>query len=233
MDATLLDSNNTDKKIAVWKSISNEVLSTMLPVGSSFLTDVVFSFIPNQREDRIVNFLKELSKQFDRYQDKVDKLETWVNMVKGNKCQLHLLELGFQTAVETDSKILHHCYAYYIFSIIENKQIDDVQKEAIFKTLSRLNEVEILHIISLEQDKYIFEETNFHKKYGEYVDRHTACGDEEDDIFNAMQDSYLNNLVVYGIATCTGNPKNGQSSYKLSPYGQLIYKNIFDEQFFS
>ena len=47
-----------------------------------------------------------------------------------------------------------------------------------------------------------------------------------------MQDSYLNNLVVYGIATCTGDPKKGQASFKLLPYGQVIYESIFDEKFF-
>lgn len=51
-------------------------------------------------------------------------------------------------------------------------------------------------------------------------------------LFNAMQDSYLNHLVVYGIATCTGDPKKGQSSFKLLPYGQVIYQSIFDENFF-
>ena len=37
---------------------------------------------------------------------------------------------------------------------------------------------------------------------------------------------------ISGIATCTGDPKKGQSSFKLLPYGQVIYQSIFDEKFF-
>ena len=103
MNISCLDLNSSDKKTAVWKNITNEVLSKMIPLGASFLTDVVFSFVPNQREDRIADFLKELSTQFYKYQEKVNKLEEWVNSVKENKGQLHLLELGFQFAVETVS----------------------------------------------------------------------------------------------------------------------------------
>jgi hypothetical protein len=50
--------------------------------------------------------------------------------------------------------------------------------------------------------------------------------------FNAMQDSYINNLVVYGIATCTGDPKRGNSSFSLLPYGKLVIEALFDENFF-
>ena len=49
MDTSVLDSNSSDKKVTVWKNITNEVLSKMLPVGASFLTDVIFYFVPNQR----------------------------------------------------------------------------------------------------------------------------------------------------------------------------------------
>ena len=70
--------------------------------------------------------------------------------------------------MQTESQIKLHSYAYYVFNFVDNTQISDIQKEAILNTLSKLNEVEILHIISLEQDKFIFEESDFHKKYGEY-----------------------------------------------------------------
>ena len=59
MDVSVLDSNSLDKKVIILKNIINEVLNKMIPVGSSFITDVVCSLIPKQRDDRITDFLKE------------------------------------------------------------------------------------------------------------------------------------------------------------------------------
>lgn len=47
-----------------------------------------------------------------------------------------------------------------------------------------------------------------------------------------MQDSYLNNLVVYGIAAAKNDPKKGPSSFYLLPYGHIVYDAIFDEEYF-
>lgn len=164
MDTSVLDSNSSDKRVTVWKNITNEVLSKMIPVGASFITDVVFSFIPNQREDRIADFLKELSTQFDKYQEKVDKLEKWINLVKQNKEQIHLLELGLQSAVETNSNILHHCYAYFVFNAIENKTLEDSRNEKLLQTLSELKEEEIIFLIYFYQPRSLFTPSEFDKK---------------------------------------------------------------------
>lgn len=47
-----------------------------------------------------------------------------------------------------------------------------------------------------------------------------------------MQDSYLNNLVVYGIASAKDEPKKGLSSFYLLPYGRIVYDAVFDEEYF-
>ena len=221
MNVNFLDKTDRDKKIETTQKLVNSVFGAIPYIGTA-VSEIINSFIPDNRRERVVAFIKELVLIVEQQGKQISELQEWLNHIKTNKSSLLL----FETAIKL------HSYAYYVFNFVDNTQISDIQKEAILNTLSKLNEVEILHIISLEQDKFIFEESDFHKKYGKYVDRHTACGDEEDELFNAMQDSYLNNLVVYGIATCTGDPKKGQASFNLLPYGQVIYQSIFDEKFF-
>ncbi|MCI7435958.1 MAG: hypothetical protein MSH22_05100 [Spirochaetia bacterium] len=231
MNVELLDKADTDKKNETTQKIISSVFGAIPYIGPA-VSEIINSYIPDNRRERVVAFIKELVLIVEQQGKQISELQEWLERIKTNKKSLLLLETALLNSMQTESQIKLHSYAYYVFNFVDNTQISDIQKEAILNTLSKLNEVEILHIISLEQDKFIFEESDFHKKYGEYVDRHTACGDEEDELFNAMQDSYLNNLVVYGIATCTGDPKKGQASFKLLPYGQVIYESIFDEKFF-
>ena len=232
LNIDLLDKTSTDKKIETTQKIVSSVFGAIPYIGPA-VTEIINSFIPDNRRERVVAFIKELVLIVEQQGKQISELQEWLNRIKTNKSSLLLFETALINSMQTESQIKLHSYAYYVFNFVDNTQISDIQKEAILNTLAKLNEVEILHIISLEQDKFIFQESDFHKKYGEYVDRHTACGNEDDELFNAMQDSYLNNLVVYGIATCTGDPKRGQSSFKLLPYGQVIYQSIFDEDFFS
>ena len=218
LDETILDEIKIDKALDITQKVINSACSFIPFVGTG-VSELINSFIPDNRRERIVSFIKELALVVEQQGKTIEELQQWIERIKTNKHSSLLFETALSSSMQTESNIKFHCYAYYVFNFIESNQIDNAQKEAILNTISKLNEYEILHIISMEQDKYIFEESDFHKKYGDYVDRHTACGDENDEIFNAMQDSYLNNLVVYGIATCTGDPKKGQSSFKLLPYG--------------
>lgn len=240
MNPSVLDSNSSDKKIAVWKNITNEVLSKMLPVGASFLTDVIFSFVPNQREDRIADFLKELSAQFNKYQEKVNKLEEWVNFVKENNGQLHLLELGFQFAVETDSNFLHHCYAYYIFNNINNKSIDDIQREKILKVIADLNEYEIIHLLNYLYPSFIGNASEFFKKFENILMPHTRNigAPVEDREFNAFYDYYKVSLEQKGLIIGKPVVKNGnidfdKKKYSITPFGRIVAEAINDEEFFT
>lgn len=239
MDISCLDLNSSDKKIAVWKNITNEVLSKMIPLGASFLTDVVFSFVPNQREDRIADFLKELSTQFYKYQEKVNKLEEWVNSVKENKGQLHLLELGFQFAVETDSNLLHHCYAYYIFNNINNKSMNDIQREKILKVIADLNEYEIVHLLNYIYPSYVGKPSDFFIKFENILMPHSRCigGPVEDWEFNAFFDYYKVSLEQKGLLIGKPVVKNGnidfdKKKYSITSFGKIVAEAINDEEFF-
>ena len=231
MDIKQLDKTKCDKGLEITQKVINSVCSAIPFVGTA-ISEFITYFISDNRRERIVKLLKELVVVVEQQGKRIEDLQTWIDNLKNNKMFSLLFETVLLNSMKTESSKKLHCYAYYVFSIIENKQIEDVQKEAILQTIEKLNEYEILHIIYLGHDKYQPYESDFHKKYGCYIDRHTACGNEDDKRFNAMQDTYLNNLVVYGIATCTNDPKRGISSFALVSYGEIIFKAIYDETFF-
>lgn len=226
-----LDENRTDKSLSITQSIINTACGFIPCIGTG-VAEFINHFIPDSRRDRIVSVIKELAIIVESQGKDIEELKMWIENIKASKMSSLLFETALLNSIKTESKIKFHCYAYYIYSIIDNTDFEDTQKEALLQTIEKLNEYEILHIIYLGHEKYLFQESEFHKKYGHYVDRHTACGTDEDKRFNAMQDSYLNNLVVYGIATCTGDPKRGNSSFSLLPYGKLVFESLFDESFF-
>lgn len=240
MDTSVLDSNSSDKKVTVWKNIINEVLSKMLPVGASFLTDVIFSFVPNQREDRIADFLRELSNQFDNYQKNVENLENRIKLIESDKGQLHLLELGFQFAAETDSTFLHHCYAYYIFNNLDNKTMDDIQREKILKVIAELNEYEIVHLLNFLYPSYVGNVSEFHKKFENILmprERYLGVPDDAQE-FNAFFDYYKVSLEQKGLIIGKPEVKNGTLSfdkkkYSITAFGRIVVEAIYDEDFFT
>lgn len=226
-----LDENKKDKFFEITKS-SITTACSFIPFIGTGVAEVINFFIPDNRRERVVNFIKELSDCVVSQKKQIMELQQWLEKIKTYKKSSLLFENAIFYSMQTESEIKHHCYAFYVFNAIENSSISDIQKEPVLKSISLLNETEILLLMYLGYDSFCFEESDFHKKYADYIDRHSACGNEDDKIFNAMQDSYLNNLVVYGIAAAKNDPKKGPSSFYLLPYGHIVYDAVFDEEYF-
>ncbi|WP_296012457.1 hypothetical protein [uncultured Treponema sp.] len=229
MEKEILDETKKDKILEITKS-SITTACSFIPFIGTGIAEVINYFIPDNRWERVLNFIKELSDCVVSQKKQITELQQWLEKIKTDKKSSLLFENAIFYSMQTESEIKHHCYAFYVFNAIENSSISDIQKEHVLRTISLLNETEILLLIYLEH--IAFEESDFHKKYADYIDRHSACGDEDDKIFNAMQDSYLNNLVVYGIAAAKNDPKRGLSSFYLLPFGHIVYDAVFDEEYF-
>lgn len=231
LETEILDESSKDKALEIARSVISTACSS-IPIIGTGIAEAINFFIPDNRKERIVSFIKELAGCISKLEKQITMLDEWKEKITKDKQDALLFENALLYSMQTESKIKHHCYAFYIFNAIMNSDIEDIQKEAVLKTISLLNETEVLLLIYLGQDKYLFAESDFHKKYGKFVDRHSVCGNDADTIFNAMQDSYLNNLVVYGIATAKNDPEKGPSSFALLPYGDIVYEAIFDEEYF-
>ena len=163
MNVDLLDKTDRDKKNETTQKIVNSVFGAIPYIGPA-VSEIINSFIPDNRRERVVAFIKELVLIVEQQGKQISELQEWLERIKTNKNSLLLLETALLNSMQTESQIKLHSYAYYVFNFVDNTQISDIQKEAILNTLSKLNEVEILHIISLEQAEQAINYLLFTKK---------------------------------------------------------------------
>ena len=228
-DINSLDSNRTDKNVNLLKVA---ILSILPGAAGSLLSEIVVSLIPNQQIDRVVDFIKELNSVVEEHSKRIKNIEELLSMVNSSKKNLLLFEQVIRYSAQTESSIKHHSYAYFIFSLIEEKEYDVVEKEYILKTISELNEIEILLIITLENIGLCLDESSFYDKYGKYIQRKSDCGTEEEKDFNSLQDAYFCDLVIKGIAIGTGSG-NGIHNFATTRFGTIVCNSIYDDAFFN
>ena len=227
-DINTLDSNRTDKNVTLLKV----AISSLLPgADGNLFSEIVGTLIPNQQMDRVVDFIKELNKEVEENSKKIKNIEELLSKIYSSKANLLLFEQAIRYSAQTESLIKHHSYAYFIFNLIAEKEYDESEKEYILKTISELNEIEILLIIALENIDLILGESTFYDKYGKFIQRQSDCGCLEEKDFNSLQDAYFCYLVIKGIAVGTGAGE-GIHNYGITSFGAIIYNAIYDEKFF-
>ena len=231
MDSKELDNNKTDYLASGLKSLAGAI-----PFGGTFVGEIFGTSIPHQRLDRFADFLKQLA-------EKVETLENdskcWFDELKKSKENIFLYELGIRYSLDTNSETLHNCFASVIFSCIQNKDLDNLKNERIMKSISELNEAEIIWLIWFAKPKGLFHQSEFEKKYSAILaPRSESSGREEDKIHNALKMQYLTNLTEKGLLY-RRNVRIGSPGYitnindlGLTSYGALIVNALYDQNFY-
>ena len=227
-DINSLDSNRPDKNVTLLKV----AISAFLPGSAgNLLSEIVGSLIPNQQMDRVVDFIKELNSIVEENTKNISNMEELLSKINSSKKNLLLFEQAIRYSAQTELLIKHHSYAYFIFNLLAEKEYDEVEKEYILKTISELNEIEILLIIALQNIELLLEESTFFDKYGKYIQRKSDCGSQKEKDFNSLQDAYFCDLVIKGIAEGTGKGE-GIHNFGITSFGTIVCNAIYDEKFF-
>lgn len=228
-DINSLDSNKTDKNVTLLKF----AISAILPCGAgNILTEIIGSIIPNQQMDRVVDFVKELNSIVEENSRTIKNIEELLSKINTSKANLLLFEQAIRYSVQTESLIKHHSYAYFILNLIAEKEYDEVEKEYILKTISELNEIEILLVIALENNELTLNESSFYDKYGKFIQRKSECESQEEKDFNSLQDAYFCDLVIKGLAIGTGVGQ-GIHNFGITRFGSIVCSAIYDDRFFN
>lgn len=225
-----LENNSTDKIASVFRSLVG-----LIPNFGSLASELISWLIPNQRIDRVCEFIKQLSRQVSKLED---SQKLWIKKLKTDKNNLLLFELSARYSMETNSNIKHHCYAEFIFNTIENKKLEDSRNEKLLRTLSELTEEEIILLISFSQPKVLGYTSEFDEKYEEIImPKSRADHIPENDIHNAFRDEYILTLDQKGLIT-VALKNNGTKlpistkDISITDYGSLLVESIYDEDFF-
>ena len=230
--------NTESSKVEKYIKLGTAFVSSLGPIGTLIRTIIDDSISPAQ-QSRIIDFANELYALYQKQNSDLQNLrEMFEKMLSDNTTTL-LFELAAKASVNTNSTLLHHCYAYYIFNNLNNKSMNDIQREKLLRVISELNKYEIIHLINFSIPSYLGEEDSFFSHHEEILMRHsTYIGAPDEDIkFNAFYDQYNVTLEQKGLVFGTPEVKNGKidfdkKKYKITQFGRLVVEAIYDEDFF-
>ena len=225
IELEIKETDDENKKFLEAKS-SDKIASLLkgflggIPYVGSMANEIVSWLIPNQRMDRVCNFIKQLASQVTKLED---YQKTWIEKLKNSKNDLLLFELAVRYSLETNSAIKHHCYAYYVFNTIQNKKYKDIQHEKILRTLAELTEEEILQLIRINSPKEAFD---FSKDLG----NKTSKAFYEEYMMTLDQKGLISIAMKYSGSKLPLD-KNGDD-ITITDYGCVVLDAIYDEDFF-
>jgi len=125
------------KKIDVSVSLAKGVLG-VLPIVGPMVTEVISLTIPNQRIDRIEDFLRKL-------EDKVQKIEERrIREVFGLPGFIDVFEESIYQASRALTEERRECIASLVKNTIAEEKIEFIQHKQLLSILGELNDIEIL-----------------------------------------------------------------------------------------
>ena len=221
-----LSENKTDYITSVLSGVLGAV-----PVAGSLLSEAITQIIPNQRMDRVVNFVKELAIEFERQQTDIEELKQkfkdkyeygayFTNCIRYLSNEVYEEKIDYYknlciSGITGDEKNLIHC-------------------ERILKILSELDFYEIQYLryyydprmAPTDMMKDVFDKIGFDILFPIY----TMGMKEEQLIEETYKQVTLNNLEKNGLLQIKIHPRTGRKSYEITTLGRLILKKIgYDE----
>lgn len=207
----------------------------VVPFVGPLLSELVTSLIPNQRVERLSNYVSELERRLLAYEE--EKIRKKLN----DEEYLALVEDSFIQA----SRATTDARREYIASIVENgltrEMIEGLEARYLLNILNELNDVEIILLRSY-LDLTIGGDEGFREQHENILDRVfvTLGSTKEEAEKGALQDSYHEHLERLGLIkphyrmdrdtnipefdTFSGKPR--VTYWTLTTLGQMLLENI-------
>lgn len=202
----------------------------IIPVAGGFLSEIVQNVIPNQREDRIINFISELSDKLEEMKFSLKELKQKFENQKYGTFTYNCLRNVVNDVY--DEKIKY--YKNLCINAITNDEKNLIHCERILKILSELDYFEILYLQfysdcivgGTETMKSVINKLGFDILQPNYY----LSMDETERDEETYKQITLNNLCNTGLLSkevkLVGNTKREHVSYKITSLGRLILKKI-------
>lgn len=228
MDKKDLNTNSTD---IIVSGISAAV--GIIPVAGGLMSEIVQNIIPNQREDRIVKFISDLSDELEKTKFSLEKLKLKFENQKYGTFTYNCLRDIVNDVY--DEKIEY--YRNLCVNAITNDEKNLIHCERILKILSELDYYEILYlkfysdvsIAGTETMKEVTSKLGFDILKPNYY--MSMSEDERDE--ETYKQITLNNLCNTGLlqreVKLVNNGRREHISYKITTLGRLILKKIGEE----
>lgn len=143
--------NKTDKLVSISKGIIGNV-----PFAGSLLSEMIGTFIPNQRVDRITQFLEILDKKLQDMGEDIESLK--IKMT--DESFLNLFEEASWQSVKSVSKERKEYLASILINGLNDENLEEIQKSIFLNIINELNDLEILilysHTLKARTDESFF-----------------------------------------------------------------------------
>jgi len=239
MDNELQPLENKSSRTEKYVKLGAAFISSLNPIGTVIST-VINESISSAQQSRMVDFVNELLKLYQQQNKEIEEIKKEFETMVTTAEKTLFFELAMKASAESNSNILHHCYAYYIFNTVKAKKLEDVQHERLFRLISSLSEYEIIMLIGYRNPRFIGRDSEFDDEYEEIVfPRTRTMGSPESDvIFNAFFDQYVISLEQKGLISRKTEikEKNLKFTLQYTPWhittiGELVVDAVYDENF--
>jgi len=130
-----LNPNGVDDTATFWK-----ITLDLLPVAGPIFSEIIGSLIPNQRMDRITEFLKILDQRLGALGHDVETLKEKMT----EESYINLFEEGTWQAARASSTERKEYIANLLVNGLNDEALNELQKGVFLKILSELNDAEII-----------------------------------------------------------------------------------------
>lgn len=206
-----IDENGAD----VLTVFSKAILGS-LPFAGSVFAEITGTLIPNQRIDRMAEFLKILDVKLQQLGKNVEDIKEKMT----NEGYVNIFEEGMWQSARSSSKERKEYIASILVNGLEDENLNEIQKSVFLNILNQLNDVEIIILHS-----YTFTTLGdkvFYEKHKAILTEPSAyMGSTQDEVDKAtIYKTYREKLANLNLLA------RKQSGYEMTPLGRLFLKYI-------
>jgi hypothetical protein len=215
MTNSTLDTNRTDLAAAVARGIAGAV-----PVLGGLITEAVNHLIPNQRLDRVVQWLGILDAKVAAVEDGLARASERLRSQEG----LDVLEEGLTQASRSVSQERRELIASLLSTSLTQEQLKYAEARKLLNILRELTDAELIMLLFYSRRPHLGSQW-----HSELMSKHSEIlrpasrevGEPQKEIDRgALQDSYRNTLVRLGLLREQGR------SFDLTSLGRLLLRYI-------
>jgi hypothetical protein len=186
-----LNSNTRDHLVSVLKGALGEI-----PLGGSLLAELASVIVPQQRIDRLVDFVRHLDARIAS----VDQEAAWAKLADEN-----FADLFEETALEAVRAVTEKRREYLAATLaagLHDALISFVERKHLLRILGQINDIEVIHLRAYVTPQYLDSDVDefrkMHKEVLKPIPTHDQSTDDEHNK-RAFQVNYLDHLESLGL----------------------------------
>lgn len=210
-------------------ALAGKVVFGLVPQwGGTIVGELVGSYLPNQRMDRLIKFVEVLNQRFAALE------EDFIRSQATNDNFTELLEEGFRQAARSVSDERREYIASLIDNSLKSEDIEYHESRHLLRILGEVNDIEVIWL-RFYYGTFLGDDSAFQEKHKSIIEPVAAYMGSPPEVGEkaALQRSYKNHLASLGLLeqkfdfdrTASG-VKLKPTGHNITPLGRLLLKEI-------